>query len=94
MKAIGTLAGGVAHDLNNVLSGIVSYPELILMDLTKDSPIRDSIMIANPLGSRSASADPLSPPTVENLIKISVLFPTLERNLALVYFSMLFVTSK
>jgi PAS domain S-box-containing protein len=25
MKAIGTLAGGVAHDLNNILSGIVSY---------------------------------------------------------------------
>ncbi len=33
MKAIGTLAGGVAHDLNNILSGIVSYPDLILMDL-------------------------------------------------------------
>jgi len=25
MKAVGTLAGGVAHDLNNILSGIVSY---------------------------------------------------------------------
>ena len=28
MEAIGTLAGGVAHDLNNVLSGLVSYPDL------------------------------------------------------------------
>ena len=33
MEAIGTLAGGVAHDLNNILSGIVSYPELLLMDI-------------------------------------------------------------
>ena len=33
MEAIGTLAGGVAHDLNNILSGTVSYPELILMKL-------------------------------------------------------------
>ncbi len=32
MEAVGLLAGGVAHDLNNILSGIVSYPELLLMD--------------------------------------------------------------
>ncbi|MGB5615325.1 MAG: PAS domain S-box protein, partial [Desulfobacterales bacterium] len=44
MKAIGTLAGGVAHDLNNVLSGIVSYPELLLMDLPEDSPLRKPIL--------------------------------------------------
>ncbi len=40
MKAIGTLAGGVAHDLNNILSGVVSYPELLLMDLPEDSKLR------------------------------------------------------
>ena len=39
MEAIGTLAGGVAHDLNNILSGIVSYPDLLLMDLPEDSPL-------------------------------------------------------
>ncbi|MEN8212635.1 MAG: PAS domain S-box protein, partial [Thermodesulfobacteriota bacterium] len=33
MEALGILAGGVAHDLNNVLSGIVTYPELLMMDL-------------------------------------------------------------
>ncbi len=40
MEAIGTLAGGVAHDLNNILSSIVSYPEYILLDLPEDSSIR------------------------------------------------------
>jgi PAS domain S-box-containing protein len=39
MEALGTLAGGVAHDLNNILSGIVSYPELLLMDLSQGSPL-------------------------------------------------------
>ncbi len=39
MKAVGTLAGGVAHDLNNILSGIVSYPDLLLMDLPEESPL-------------------------------------------------------
>ena len=33
MKAIGLMAGGVAHDLNNILSGIISYPDLLLLDL-------------------------------------------------------------
>jgi len=37
MDSLGLLAGGVAHDLNNVLSGIVSYPELILLDLPAES---------------------------------------------------------
>jgi PAS domain S-box-containing protein len=40
MEAIGTLAGGIAHDLNNILSGLVSYPELVLMDLPEDSHLR------------------------------------------------------
>jgi len=43
MEAVGLMAGGVAHDLNNILSGIVSYPELLLMDLPPDSPLRKPI---------------------------------------------------
>jgi len=43
MESMGLLAGGVAHDLNNVLSGIVSYPELLLLDLPEDSKLRKPI---------------------------------------------------
>jgi two-component system cell cycle sensor histidine kinase/response regulator CckA len=52
MEAIGMLAGGVAHDLNNVLSGLVSYPELILMDLPEQSPLRNpSVPSRNPVNA-------------------------------------------
>jgi PAS domain S-box-containing protein len=55
MKAIGTLAGGVAHDLNNVLSGLVSYPELLLMDLPADSPLRKPILTIQKSGERASA---------------------------------------
>ncbi len=43
MQSIGVLAGGVAHDLNNILGPLVAYPELILMKLPDDSPLRERI---------------------------------------------------
>ena len=55
MEAIGTLAGGVAHDLNNILSGIVSYPELLLMDLDPDSPLRKPILTIQKSGEKAAA---------------------------------------
>jgi len=54
MEAIGTLAGGVAHDLNNILSGLVSYPELLLMDIPQDSPLRKPILTIKKSGERAA----------------------------------------
>ncbi len=55
MKAIGTLAGGVAHDLNNILSGIVSYPDLILMDLPENSPLIEPILTIQQSGKKAAA---------------------------------------
>ncbi|MEA1948023.1 MAG: response regulator [Thermodesulfobacteriota bacterium] len=55
MEALGTLAGGVAHDLNNILSGIVSYPELLLMDIPLDSPQRKPILTIQKSGERAAA---------------------------------------
>jgi PAS domain S-box-containing protein len=55
MKVIGTLAGGVAHDLNNVLSGIVSYPELLLLDLAPDNPMVKPIKTIQESGKKAAA---------------------------------------
>ena len=54
MEAIGTLAGGVAHDLNNILAGIVGYPDLLLMELAEDNPLRESIKIIKESGQKAA----------------------------------------
>jgi PAS domain S-box-containing protein len=55
MEALGLLAGGVAHDLNNVLSGIVSYPDLILMELPQGSKLREAVQIMQDSGKRAAA---------------------------------------
>jgi two-component system cell cycle sensor histidine kinase/response regulator CckA len=55
MEALGFLAGGVAHDLNNVLSGIVSYPELLLLDLPEDSQLRKPILTIQESGLKAAA---------------------------------------
>jgi len=64
MEAMGLMAGGVAHDLNNILSGIVSYPELLLVDLPEDSPLRNPIKTIQESGMRAADV-------VEDLLTIA-----------------------
>ena len=43
MEVVGQLAGGVAHDFNNVLAVIMGYSELIVQDLPPDDPIQKYI---------------------------------------------------
>lgn len=55
MESIGLLAGGVAHDLNNILSGIINYPELLLMQMPKDSEMRKLTLAIHESGQRAVA---------------------------------------
>lgn len=64
MEAIGILAAGVAHDLNNILSGITSYPEYILANLPEDSPLQKPLQTIQSTGNKAAAI-------VEDLLVLS-----------------------
>ncbi len=55
MEALGLMAGGVAHDLNNILSGILGYPDLILLDVNTDSRLRSMVAAIRDAGERASA---------------------------------------
>jgi signal transduction histidine kinase len=55
MEAIGTLAAGVAHDLNNILAGIVSYPDLLLQQVDSQSLIYSQLQLIQTTGYKAAA---------------------------------------
>jgi signal transduction histidine kinase len=55
MEAIGALAGGVAHDFNNMLNVINGYCELVLEELSESDPIRKDILQISQAGTRAKS---------------------------------------
>ncbi len=55
MEAVAALAGGVAHDLNNILSGVVGYPELLLMQIPRDSPLAEPLQTIQESGKKAAA---------------------------------------
>lgn len=55
MESIGLMAGSVAHDLNNILTSIVSFPELLLLDMPANARYRADIDRIKRAGQQAAA---------------------------------------
>jgi two-component system cell cycle sensor histidine kinase/response regulator CckA len=55
MESVGRLASGIAHDFNNILTGILGTSELMLQDISKDSPYYEKLQTISTLCQRGAS---------------------------------------
>ncbi len=64
METIGQLAARVSHDLNNILSGIVTLPDMVLMEMEAGSPHYNYLSLIQKSGKRAAAI-------VEDMLSLS-----------------------
>jgi nitrogen-specific signal transduction histidine kinase/CheY-like chemotaxis protein len=55
MESIGTLAGGISHDFNNILTAIIGYGSLLQMKMRDDDPCRHYVEQILASANRAAS---------------------------------------
>ncbi|MGO9572480.1 MAG: PAS domain S-box protein [Desulfomonilaceae bacterium] len=54
MEAVGQLAGGLAHDFNNILTAIIGYANLLSIDLSRGEPRQDRLLLITRAAERAA----------------------------------------
>ena len=89
MESVGRLAGGVAHDFNNMLSVILGHTELALAELPADSRVRSRLLDVHKAARRSADLtrqllafarrEPASPRVVDLNVRIPKMLGMLGR---------------
>ena len=89
LEAVGQLAGGVAHDFNNILTAVLGYSDLLLHRLSPDDPNRHAVEEIHRGGKRAASLtrqlltfsrrSPVQPRIVDLNGAVEDLLPMLER---------------
>jgi hypothetical protein len=55
LESVGRLAGGVAHDFSNIMSAVLGYSEMALMELPENHPVAEKLQIIRDAGEKAAS---------------------------------------
>jgi len=85
LKTIGTLAGGIAHDLNNLLTPILGYAELLAYEASypdnnvaaiHDAAVRAQELIGHLLQLSKQESDDMVPLRVDNAVRMAQQFVT------------------